>query len=287
MKTELKYRTFDQLLADVSTDFKMYNNEGLIEPAELIKVAQRVNYDLGLRIHKTKEAVLDIEKGKAKLPGDFYVLNTAVLCGQYKVQQPVISGTQREDMWVQTCRKCSGPVDACSCEDSYIMGVEVHGDSAGDLILVEKQRTEVRVYDHFERITINGKSLGERSHHAEHTTNSGEIRNGFVYTSLENGKLYISYEGNMEDLDGNLLVLDHPMINEYYEYALKGRILENLFINGEDVAQRIQLIEGKLRGARNNALSIVNTPDFSEMYNLWQMNRKAQYYKYYDMFKTH
>lgn len=288
MKTELRYRTFDQLLGEVSTDFKMYNNEGLIEPAELIKVAQRVNYDLGLRIHKTKETILEIEKGKAKLPGDFYVLNTAVLCGKFKIQQPVIQGSQREDVWVETCRKCAGPVDQCKCEDKYLIGIETHGDKCGEIVLIEKIKSEVRVYENFERIHMaDGKMLKPSgdSHHNP-SAPSGEIRNGFIYTNLSEGKVYINYEGNMEDLDGNLLVLDHPMINEYYEYALKSRILENLFINGEDVSQRMQLIEGRLRGARNNALTIVNTPDFSEMYNLWQLNRKAQYNRYYDAFKS-
>lgn len=288
MKTELKYRTFDQLMGEVSTDFRVYNNEGLIEPAELIKVAQRVNYDLGLRIHKTKETILEIEKGKAKLPGDFYVLNSAVLCGKYKIQKPVIQGTQREDVWVETCRKCAGPIGQCACEDKYMISMETHGDNAGDIVLVEKVKTEVRVYENFERIHIgNGKTLKPAGdpHNLPDSTN-GEIRNGFIYTNLSEGKVYINYEGNLEDLDGNLLVLDHPMINEYYEYALKSRILENLYINGEDVAQRMQLIEGKLRAARNNALTIVNTPDFSEMYALWQLNRKAQYYKYYDGFKS-
>ena len=76
------------------------------------------------------------------------------------------------------------------------------------------------------------------------------------------------------------------MINEYYEYAMKQRILENLYMNGEEVSQKINLIEGKLRAARNNALGIVNMPDFAEMKALWEMNRKAQYNKYYDMFKS-
>lgn len=286
MNTELKYRTFDELLAEVAVDFKIYNNEGLIEPAELIKVAQRVSYDLGLRINRTKEAVIDIEKGKAKLPGDFYVLNTAVICGHYTVQQPVISGTQREDIFVDACRKCGQSAHSCGCTDNYMMKVETHGDNAGDLVLVEKQRSEIRLYDHFERIRINGKTMSEHAHGDANTPNQGEIRNGFIYTNLEKGKLYINYEGNLEDLDGNLLVLDHPMINEYYEYALKSRILENLFINGEDVGQRIQMIEPRLRAARNNALTIVNTPDFGEMYKLWQLNRRAQYQKYYDMFKN-
>ena len=61
-----KYRTFDQLLEDVTVDFSSYALEGMIEPQQLIKVATRVNYDLGLRIHKTKETVLDIEHNKAK-----------------------------------------------------------------------------------------------------------------------------------------------------------------------------------------------------------------------------
>ena len=98
--------------------------------------------------------------------------------------------------------------------------------------------------------------------------------------------MFISYQGALQDDDNNLLVLDHPMINEYYEYAMKQRILENLYIAGEDVGQKMQLIEQRLRGARNNALSIVNTPDFAEMYKLWQTNRKAMYSKYYDMFKS-
>ena len=76
------------------------------------------------------------------------------------------------------------------------------------------------------------------------------------------------------------------MINEYYEYAIKQRLLENLYLNGEDVTQKMQLIEQRLRGARNNALSIVNTPDFAEMKTLWETNRKAMYSKYYDMFKS-
>ena len=50
MAVSHKYRTFDQLLEDVMVDFQTYALEGMIEPAQLIKVATRVNYDLGLRI---------------------------------------------------------------------------------------------------------------------------------------------------------------------------------------------------------------------------------------------
>ena len=54
----LKYKTFTQLLAEIYTDFPNYKLESFIEPQQLIKVANRVNYDLVLRIMMTKEAVL-------------------------------------------------------------------------------------------------------------------------------------------------------------------------------------------------------------------------------------
>ena len=92
----------------------------------------------------------------------------------------------------------------------------------------------------------------------------------------------------LEDDDGNLLVPDHDMLNEYYEYALKQRILENLIMNDEpQAAAKLQLIETRYRAARNNALSIVNTPNFSEMKQVWAANRKAMYGRYYDMFKSY
>ena len=105
--------------------------------------------------------------------------------------------------------------------------------------------------------------------------------------NLETGKLYINYQGALEDANGNLLILDHPMINEYYEYALKQRIFENLFMAGEPVQNHLQLMSGQLRLARNNALSYVNTPDFAEMKKMHEMNRKAQFHNYYNMFKNY
>ena len=54
MSVSQKYRTFNQLYEDVSVDFANYALENMIDPAQLIKVATRVNYDLGLRIHRTK-----------------------------------------------------------------------------------------------------------------------------------------------------------------------------------------------------------------------------------------
>jgi hypothetical protein len=116
------------------------------------------------------------------------------------------------------------------------------------------------------------------------TPNEAWIKDGYLFTSIEEGNVYINYQAHLQDDDGNLLVPDHDLLNDYYEYAVKKRILENLFMNGEDVASRLQLVNAELRVSRNAALSLVNTPNFAEMRQLWEANRKAQYGKFYYMF---
>ena len=56
---------------------------------------------------------------------------------------------------------------------------------------------------------------------------------------------------------------------------------------GEQMSSQLQLVETRLRAARNNALSFVNTPDFAEMQKVFTLNRRAQYHNYYNMFLSH
>lgn len=275
--TELKYKPFDQLLSEVLVDFHTFNLEGMIDPQQFIKVTLRVNYELGLRIHKSKDAVLEIEHNKAKLPNDFYVLNYANIVGSYTVQDPVISGTHIEDVILKTVPDTDscGRVQACvsNCGQYYN--------------LVQTLKSEVRTYEEFYPLQVGrAKVVSEDSPNLHvRSANQAQLRDGFIFTNIETGKIHLNYIGNLEDEEGNLLVVDHPLINEFYEYAIKQRILENLLMNGEDVTQKIQVIEQRLRAARNNALSLVNTPDFAEMKKLWETNRKAMYGRYYNMFK--
>lgn len=287
MNTEIKYRTLNDLMNEVATDFTMYNSESMLEPAQLIKVAQRVNYDLGLRINGTKETIIDICHKKAKLPDDFYVLNYAYLCFNETVVSRAMAGRETENVIVSrtggNCTTCHHPEDDCICEGTYVNECQ-----NGERILVqvvEKRKYDVKTYNHFAKFNISPDTGMKDALDNPHPT--GYIKNGYIYANIDTGRLFISYQGALEDEEGNLMVVDHPMINEYYEYAIKQRILENLYMNGEDVVQKLQLVEQRLRGARNNALSIVNTPDFAEMYQLWWTNRKAQYFKYYDMFKSY
>lgn len=278
----LKYRTFDQLLTDINIDLLNPVMDKSIEPQQLIKVAMRVNYDLGLRIERTREAALEITNNKVKLPNNFASLNYAVLCGQYTVQSTVIQGTQSESIIVDQ-GNCNSGTD---CSEGAICV----NDCGGYVQLIQKFKTETRTYTATYPLELSESK--EVSCTCPNTktkaANTGYIRDGFLFVNFSTGNVYINYQSTMEDEDGNLLVADHPFLNEYYEYAIKQRIFENRFMVGDnDATKQLQLIEQRLRAARNNALSFVNTPNFGEMKKIWEFNRAAMYDKYYNMFKSY
>lgn len=283
----LKYRTFESLLEDVKIDLRTLTLENRIDPAQLIKVAMRVNYDLGLRINVTKETILEVEKGRVRLPEDFYVMNYGLMLHQgYETIIPA-QGTNVQDVtptwrpWVEQ-NSCSNeslpeqPVCFSKCNDNTYQIIQV----------VNQER---RSYRSFVPIRFRNSKFVDCNWPDLFGSERDEawIKDGFLYTTVEQASVYINYQGTFTDNNGDLLIPDHPMLNEYYEYAIKKRILENLIMDGENVTAQFQLVMNEYRAARNNALTIVNTPNFSEMQKVWAMNRKAMYAKYYDMFKSY
>lgn len=362
MLTELQYRTFDDLLDSVKIDLRSLDLEGLIDPQQLLKVAIKVNYELGLKVNPSRSKAIEIHKGKGRLPEDFYVLNFALLCdgrkshdvhpahfktytegllegaaigqtaalvgsgnlvSQYTTTATINPGinniqhtlntqnvvvqiigpdntllsfniTSPTSTLVQIVSEAAVAIPNCKI---IIMGArpvyqtapsaEIVQNNEGKSIVaynVQGRRHEfhelipMRI-DKNKSVSADCLNLNSRAWHA------AVIKNGFLVTNFDEGVVYINYQSLMEDDDGNLLVMDHPLVNEYYEYALKQRIFENLYNNDENTANKMQLVEQRIRPARNNALSFINTPDFNEMRKVWEMNRKAQYHLYYNMFK--
>jgi hypothetical protein len=310
----LKYRTFDQLLEDVTIDLNTFALENMIEPQQLIKVVRKVNYQLGLRINQTKEVILDVTHKKVKLPDDFYTFNFALICGDFKEvvgYDGLAGGTNMQEVrysdWPNEVTSCGCPVDNTCCLNGKEGICLTHNPEApyGDTSIKPRVFLNCKG-EAYELIQIINPGVVRQYRYLKplrmkasqnidcecpnlyyDTPDQGWIKDGFLNTTFETGKVYLNYQGDMTDDNGNLMVPDHELLNDYYEYALKQRIFENLFINGEDVAQRMQLIDVKLREARNNALSLVNTPNFKEMEKLWWTNRKAQYGKYYYMFMSY
>ena len=354
MKTELQYRNFYDLMNSVRSDLYTLDQDNFINPQELLKIAIKINYELGLKVNPSRGKIIDVSRGMGKLPADFYVMNFAMLCGLGDDSYTSCSSSQSNTMYDQMV-KLAEIVNARPLTQiaDLITGwnIVTHNLGSTDLVLkvqnsekdyinfeyviLNENQVKINVYQNFSaaRITLiaaanivancsisvdncpdgckiietkpglirefprpvpieiipynygepdcNLRSVGSYNYRLK-------LKDKFIHTiNFTEGRVYVNYESVMEDDEGNLLVLDHPVVNEYYEYALKERILENLFLNGENVAPKLQIVQAKLRPSRNNALSFINTPDYGEMKKVWEKNRKAMYSKYYNMFNSY
>lgn len=358
MLKEIKYRSFDDLLDSVKIDFRKYDLEGMIDTQTLIKVAARVNYDLGIKINPSKGEMLYMHDGKARLPYDFDVLNFALVCdakeayeasyshatycdgvidrtvlertmgyGNIKEHTEIVTlstgantivhGLHTENLIVQAYAQDGSMlnfqiqiisqdiIDIISLSQQTLPNVKVVIFGASNTIFLDDMAAqltcEVNGENHVVCRTKNkisrwnsimpleivrSKSISDDCFNVNTKSKfKGYIKNNFFHFNYDSGEIFINYQSNMEDADNNLLVMDHAKVNEYYEYALKQRIIENLLVDGEQVSNVVQMIEQRYKAARNEAIGFINTPDFGEMKKVWEINRKAQYGKYYNMFK--
>lgn len=293
----IKYRTFDELMDVVLLDFKKYDNEGLIDKNDYIKVVKKINYELGLRIHRTKETVLEVCHNKLKLPEDLKVINMMLICNGGKLKQALPQGTHIEEKILTPEYKpmppdpkaCSVPPIQCPPVEEEFPCVQTtcQGD---DFVLVQKTQYTYYEYRNFYKVALRYNNsivncdcpnLHWNSEYAAQIDSSGK----YLETNFNTEKLYINYESDMVDDEGNLLVIDHDGINPYYEYKIKAQILENLIMDDETVnPAKFQLISQQLRESKNFAHMIVKTPDFKELKQLHSVNRKAMWNRYYSMF---
>lgn len=342
----LKWKTFDSLLSDVRADLSNLALENLIDPASLIRVARRCNYDLGLRIYQTKEALLDLEKGRVKLPDSFHSMNFAMMCGSHTVTRVLPQGTQISERQIipqyksvpahlDTCAapvicsnchlvpcgcsttvlkealsSCSCGCNPCSCPptnicaDAVFNPQEPYGDfwkkprvflnCKGECMeLIQTLQTETRTYNHLYPLRFINNAQGiECGCPGLYFKCADEawIKDGWLYTNFHHnngcGQVYISFQGMLEDDEGNLLVPDHEVIIEYYEAAIKEKICENLMMQGEDMVQKLQYWGEKRKLNKGAAKAIVRMPNFEEMRELHDQNKKAMYNKYYSDFSS-
>jgi hypothetical protein len=161
-------------------------------------------------------------------------------------------------------------------------------DQQATIKILQYCSSEVFCYETFDRLFIIPNYAADGfSNMASPGTNSGvntaSIRGNFLEVNNPHcTKVYIQYLGAMENELGQLIVPDHGTILSYYSYALKERILENIYLNGgEDVLQRLRYTSEKREKYRIAALDIANQPNMRDVINTTQVlraNANRQYY---------
>lgn len=279
----LKFITLDQMMASVEADLSTYADEGMIDRGKVIKVVRKINEDLGLKIYREGSTILDIQNYKADLPLDFRFLQLAVACS---VQEFGLAGSTVMGTHTVEHQACELPTETYNNLNACI------NEQGGCYWVTQQFRDKTVKYHNLVPLRITSGSTrfcdnkcinGRWSNSGYEIDIDGEC--GQAVTNFKEGKVYISYTADLVDENNNILVLDHPLTTEYYEYAIKKALLEMWFINKQvDIAQALQYIKGELRESRIRALNFVNTVEYTEIQDLFRANRDRFYNRYNRMF---
>jgi len=272
LKKEIQYRSFDELLDAVKLELPLQNIEGFIEPIPLLKVARKLNKDLLAGIDNVDQDVLTISGYKAKLPDNFVLMNFASLC--FSGSKTTLHYTPTtEEVVTEGCYPTDKPYTRY---DNCGNGVQIVQHFSTKTITWDKQLPLYFIDSSNLRTDCPNKTCMSE--------NTAYIKDGYIHFNIEYGSVYINYVAQLEDREGNLLVMDDDIVNDYYEYALKQKIFEMMANQGEQVQGLMQLNSLNLRNARIKAESFVNSPGFNQLKSFHQNYRAAIYKRFFNSF---
>lgn len=265
----LKYRTARDVFDAVADDFRVYDDQNLIDYATLIKVIKKCNADLSLSINSEAEVLIEVHNFSAKLPDNFEALDLAIACEKQIVDVTPAKGFQIEYHGSLKTNGCNVCLEPCGPDFKVIQKCDREYVQFDTLDVVRVVNTSLK------RLSNNCANLKSRS------KNEVKIDGDYMITNFETGYIYLRYITTMSDSEGRLLTLDHDLVNDFYEWACKLKILQNLhFNNDDDVERKIAMAKLEFRSARNQALGVVNTPEYMEVVNTLVENRRKFYRRY-------
>ncbi len=270
------YKTFESLMFDISDDLAVYDDQGYLNPDKYIKIVQKCNSDLSIKINPIKEDAILIQKGRGILPPDFKLMQKAYICYNYNITKDIVGTTITYDT-VPVIPLCPSVEHLCNNPDYKCTPYQVWRNQKTEAVnIIGALPLTLSKTDY----CAEGCQPRVRCINDMHITKEGDCF--FINTSFDEGMVYIEYISEMLDDDNNILILDHPLTTEYYEYEIKVRIMEDLWLNGlEEVAQRLKYLKDESRKARITAKNFVNMFDFEEMKNVYFANRRRMANKYF------
>ena len=276
-----EYRKFSELMNSVKSDLSFLDDANLIQDHKYIKVIMKCNEKLGERIHQSKTCILKVKNYTAPLPEDFWKIENILGLDAHSVTTEYLTGIitnnnlifhgEDEEVIPEKNERVI-PVGACyidDCTNSNITRIDRNYYE----YKYNKRVFPLILSSNVEQACVPYSPCGKWQGEAQVDLYNNEFK-----FSFKEGEVILTYLGAIQDDEGELLYPFHPLLNDYYEYSVKAKILEDAFLNSEaDVANKIKFIEEKLSGAYYDAYHFIQTSKA----NQWSRMRKEYEIKYY------
>jgi hypothetical protein len=244
--------TRKQLIAEILTDLRQYDESGLIDYRSLNMWIKNELKRFGANITILTEKALEVENGKVELPEDFWTLHLAVKCtqggweGEHEEQKDLVQDSQ----WYKQ-----------STTTNYVWDNQSQSHKEESYKTVSEKifyRDTIKNVHYREPIVLRLTKGFKKEYCAPGCKNMREklsptskyeinILGNNLQTNFKQGFIYMQYNALPTDETGDIYIPDVRSLQEYLIYYAKRRILEALWMNDDDVnlINKIQYISAK------------------------------------------
>lgn len=286
MSLPWKYIKLSALMSSVKSDLNLYDDAGMIDEDRIIKVIAECNDKLGQRIYKSRECKLIVVNGLADIPEDLYKIENILATQIVNATKTNPNfGASQVEFLTEKPKDTSNIIayGSMSCTDNCNNCYWIENRKA---INKDTQIT----YERFIPLELSNSLYKKCTEYSPCNYHSKDYKidiedNKFKF-SFKEGEVYLCYLGNLTDENGDIEIPFHPLLNPYYEYAIKEKILEDIYLNSEsDVIQKLQYISQKKRDAYAIAWNFANTKEVNEWHKIQKKLQTEYFNKWYKIFQ--
>lgn len=277
----------EDFITELKVSLRSYEKRDLIDEASIYKWVETALKKFGGDITMLKDAVVDINRGQAKMPGDYFDLVAAYRCDFKGYEVPegekVIPRLQNTIAWKERTERS---YRWCSCDECCKDECEKVVVEKFYINTPEGDKHEVDCYYGAPRLLrlakpmLKDKCLTDCRNKLE-KSNPDEINivNGYIYANFD-GPVYMRYKSTPFDGNGEIFIPDTPqgLLLDYVENYVKMRFFEEQMYNMESqgAGDLFKLYAGmdlmKLKNAKTELKMMNFTLD--DMYRPLERNKR-------------
>ena len=245
--------TVDNLIAEIKSSFKKYDDAGLIDEISVRRWIRNELKRFGLNVATLQEGIIQVKNKKARLPENYTMLYLAAKCDPlgYHVEgsKDIL---QNSYFWKERIERKSewDSCDPCCVEESETRIVErlyFHNEFAD---FYYKNPMLLKLKKGIKKSQCHGECKNLSRVLTESSPYDMNIIKNTAYFNFNEGSVYLQYYGIDVDEDGKMLIPedDHNRVQNYLEYHIKRRILEDVLNNDDDKDGKIFRLLGYYAG---------------------------------------
>jgi len=291
----------DQLFSRIEENLSSYINNGLLDTSRFYPEVRYFIQQLGLAVYEQKDGILVLEKGKAEMPCDFFMLDSAWLCdnsstkisnnfqGKYVFYTTKTCETLTQGQTCPPPNQTGYSVSACPQENvmekititEYVSGAETSLNFRNPILLRLNRSKNIKTI-----CNEKCRNLFSSSPYEISINKQGSAY--YMFSNLNDATIYIKYWRYPLDEETELpMIPDDPLILKALENHLIHWFLINIWLNGDDVniENKIKYWEKEKIESLAAAKIYTKLPSFNNLINYSKMVRRR--WSVYDIQNAH